>query len=507
MQGKQTYSPVLGVTHAHFLFPCTTSGGGTAKSSETFFSALSKVLPILGVLCLRLLVKLVLPIFPVEVRLQNESVDASEEQEALSDRLDCSSISCLLITEGALKLDLKCGRAAEGLEAFFFPSAATISVLSVLLGGFEAGFRTVAIDLALFPPGTRTGLASESLTLRERTLGAPDMSPKSNLFKRSQHFFWGKIDKNPALLQKNQIKDGIFERQSHGTHPELGSPKIATQSQGSSYASTHQRPDRIRGTLEGSQKQPIGWASSGQSRETEGRLHRKRTRQEGEDCVFVTVARDRKIPVGEQVDDRVQPVAGPTRVRKFVCVSFQEEKGAELGESLRLCTPDLAWALLDRSSFDCLAPSVSSLFKQVRMTSSDSSSSVRSILPDRWRGMSPESLEASSLGMSLGAPSMMDANALRDLEVMKLNWSGHSINNVPSYLSEEESILVGRLKEIFSSSRAVREMTELWLVEVGLSPASRAAELEKEVEKLKAKRDEAIQQLEASDKYLNEAIQ
>ncbi|RWW67724.1 hypothetical protein BHE74_00024821 [Ensete ventricosum] len=55
----------------------------------------------------------------------------------------------------------------------------------------------------------------------------------------------------------------------------------------------------------------------------------------------------------------------------------------------------------------------------------------------------------------------------------RLDWSAHPIGNVPPYLSEEESVLVGRLKEILSSSCAIKEMTELWLVEAGLNPASR----------------------------------
>ncbi|RRT31199.1 hypothetical protein B296_00056808, partial [Ensete ventricosum] len=40
-------------------------------------------------------------------------------------------------------------------------------------------------------------------------------------------------------------------------------------------------------------------------------------------------------------------------------------------------------------------------------------------------------------------------------------------------LSEEETVLVGRLKGILSSSRAIKEMVELWLVDAGLSPVSR----------------------------------
>ncbi|RZS27888.1 hypothetical protein BHM03_00061420 [Ensete ventricosum] len=54
-----------------------------------------------------------------------------------------------------------------------------------------------------------------------------------------------------------------------------------------------------------------------------------------------------------------------------------------------------------------------------------------------------------------------------------LDWSVHPIGNASSYLSEEEFVLVGRLKGILSSSRAIKEMTELWLVKACLSPASR----------------------------------
>ncbi|RZR91479.1 hypothetical protein BHM03_00019613 [Ensete ventricosum] len=55
----------------------------------------------------------------------------------------------------------------------------------------------------------------------------------------------------------------------------------------------------------------------------------------------------------------------------------------------------------------------------------------------------------------------------------RLDWSAHPIGNAPPYLSEEESVLVGRLKGILSSSCAIKVMTELWLVEAGLSPVSR----------------------------------
>ncbi|RRT33560.1 hypothetical protein B296_00035663 [Ensete ventricosum] len=55
----------------------------------------------------------------------------------------------------------------------------------------------------------------------------------------------------------------------------------------------------------------------------------------------------------------------------------------------------------------------------------------------------------------------------------RLNWSAHPIDNASPYLSKEETVLVGKLKGILSSSRAIKEMVELWLVEAGLSPASR----------------------------------
>ncbi|RWW38257.1 hypothetical protein BHE74_00056522, partial [Ensete ventricosum] len=55
----------------------------------------------------------------------------------------------------------------------------------------------------------------------------------------------------------------------------------------------------------------------------------------------------------------------------------------------------------------------------------------------------------------------------------RLDWSAHPIGNASPYLSEEETVLISRLKGILSSSRAIKEMAELWLVEAGLSPASR----------------------------------
>ncbi|RRT43839.1 hypothetical protein B296_00015416, partial [Ensete ventricosum] len=132
--------------------------------------------------------------------------------------------------------------------------------------------------------------------------------------------------------------------------------------------------------------------------------------------------------------------------------------------------------------------------------------------------------EVGSWGVSSGPPLPVDVRVLRDLEVMKsdhnldttvtkgslavirerysipveygshvpqpgqrpysldapsmfwgfrLDWSAHPIGNASSYLFEEETVLVDRLKGILSSSRAIKEMIELWLVEVGLSPTSK----------------------------------
>ncbi|RRT31568.1 hypothetical protein B296_00034446 [Ensete ventricosum] len=61
----------------------------------------------------------------------------------------------------------------------------------------------------------------------------------------------------------------------------------------------------------------------------------------------------------------------------------------------------------------------------------------------------------------------------------RLDWSAHPIGNASPYLSEEEFVLIGRLKGILSSSCAIKEMTELWLVKAG--PSTRAAAPAREV--------------------------
>ncbi|RZR74014.1 hypothetical protein BHM03_00031099 [Ensete ventricosum] len=81
-----------------------------------------------------------------------------------------------------------------------------------------------------------------------------------------------------------------------------------------------------------------------------------------------------------------------------------------------------------------------------------------------------------------GAPTNNKGWKARYMFVSNLNWgfmvdwSIHQINNIPPFLSEE-SIMVNRLKGILSLYRAIRDRTELWLVEAGLSPASRGGAL------------------------------
>ncbi|RRT32277.1 hypothetical protein B296_00046755, partial [Ensete ventricosum] len=48
----------------------------------------------------------------------------------------------------------------------------------------------------------------------------------------------------------------------------------------------------------------------------------------------------------------------------------------------------------------------------------------------------------------------------------RLDWSVHPIDNASPYLSEEETVLVDRLKGILSSSCAIKEMVELWLMDL-----------------------------------------
>ncbi|RRT31494.1 hypothetical protein B296_00043943 [Ensete ventricosum] len=57
----------------------------------------------------------------------------------------------------------------------------------------------------------------------------------------------------------------------------------------------------------------------------------------------------------------------------------------------------------------------------------------------------------------------------------RLDWSAHSIGNAPSYLSEEETVLVDRLKGILSSSHRMdlRELRRMPKVASGKAPPTR----------------------------------
>ncbi|RWW75448.1 hypothetical protein BHE74_00016525 [Ensete ventricosum] len=129
--------------------------------------------------------------------------------------------------------------------------------------------------------------------------------------------------------------------------------------------------------------------------------------------------------------------------------------------------------------------------------SSSGSSSVRVVPFASSEGIRSEGPQTSISGLSCsGIPSPEDARSWRDLEVsdaptnnkgwkaryffvsgpswgFRVDWSIHLISNVPPLLSEEESIMVNRLRGILPLSQAIRDMIEKWLVEARLSPASR----------------------------------
>ncbi|RWW57457.1 hypothetical protein BHE74_00035764 [Ensete ventricosum] len=100
-------------------------------------------------------------------------------------------------------------------------------------------------------------------------------------------------------------------------------------------------------------------------------------------------------------------------------------------------------------------------------------------LPRRVSGRETRGQDYPDSGLVYGMPSNNKGWKSRYLFVsglvwgFRLDWSAHPIGNASPYLSEEEFVLIGRLKGILSSSCAIKEMTELWLVKAGLSPASR----------------------------------
>ncbi|RRT69438.1 hypothetical protein B296_00037390, partial [Ensete ventricosum] len=84
----------------------------------------------------------------------------------------------------------------------------------------------------------------------------------------------------------------------------------------------------------------------------------------------------------------------------------------------------------------------------------------------------------------------------------RVDWSIHPISNVPPLLSKEESIMVNRLRGILPLSRAIQDMTEKWLVEVGLSPASRGIPVLYRLLKYKSHRNEGSSRRATRDREL-----
>ncbi|RRT82469.1 hypothetical protein B296_00015295, partial [Ensete ventricosum] len=95
------------------------------------------------------------------------------------------------------------------------------------------------------------------------------------------------------------------------------------------------------------------------------------------------------------------------------------------------------------------------------------------VAPNSWRYLIVFLGECRGVRIILTRDLFMACFRLFKICGFRLDWSTHPIGNTSPYLSEEETVLVDRLKGILSSLCTIKEMTELWLVEVGLSPASR----------------------------------
>ncbi|THU57111.1 hypothetical protein C4D60_Mb03t00050 [Musa balbisiana] len=59
----------------------------------------------------------------------------------------------------------------------------------------------------------------------------------------------------------------------------------------------------------------------------------------------------------------------------------------------------------------------------------------------------------------------------------RLRWSARMIDNTTLALNDDEYRDLRRLKEILPASRAIRNMTEQWVIEAGLSPTPRGMSL------------------------------
>jgi hypothetical protein len=129
-------------------------------------------------------------------------VEASDEQEAFSDKLECNNSSWRRSTEEILKEgDLGDKVPTAGTVRVFFssPNLTSSGDLSTFLDCFETGFRALNGPALLFPVGPNTDLASESATFIDLTLGAPDIVP--NTFNLTQFF----KRSSPCSLKATQI--------------------------------------------------------------------------------------------------------------------------------------------------------------------------------------------------------------------------------------------------------------------------------------------------------------
>lgn len=185
--GKE-YEPVLGVIQAHLFLDCEPWGGDSNTPSEATLLGLETERFLVHP---RLLDRVNLP---VEARLRNESVDASDEHEALRDKLQYSNCSCRRRT--LAECDWGEVRTVDTSWDFF--SLASLCNFSAFLSGFEAGFRELH-DPVLFPPGPNTGLAaSESPTFIDLNLG-PDIHTKKILHSTTHPSDDSLSSNNPLL--------------------------------------------------------------------------------------------------------------------------------------------------------------------------------------------------------------------------------------------------------------------------------------------------------------------
>ncbi|RZR79922.1 hypothetical protein BHM03_00005797 [Ensete ventricosum] len=104
----------------------------------------------------------------------------------------------------------------------------------------------------------------------------------------------------------------------------------------------------------------------------------------------------------------------------------------------------------------------------------------------RWWRISPSQVAPNSwrylvvfLGECRGVRIILTQDLFMAFWGFRLDWSAHPIGNASLYLSEEESVLVDRLKGILSSSRAIKEIRWISVSCVGCPrfPATRLLRL------------------------------